>query len=71
MELPLTNTPAVCPMLRTKTAYGTYSTDWREGDSTTAVYWCLATMGVAGPDEGLATPRECIEGRGCFRKEGI
>jgi hypothetical protein len=71
MELPLTKSTAVCPMLRTKTAYGTYDVPWQEGASTTAVYWCLETMATAGPDEQLAHPHECREGRGCFRKEEI
>jgi len=71
MQLPLTNTPLVCPMLLTKTAYGAYETPWQTGESTTAIYWCLATMQVAGPDEQLAHPKQCREGRGCFQKEEI
>ena len=69
MELPLTTTTNVCPMLRTKTAYGTYETPWQKGESTTAVYWCLETMGVAGPDEALAHPKQCQQGRGCYKKD--
>jgi hypothetical protein len=69
MELPLTKTPVVCPMLRTKSSYGTYETVWRQGESSTAVYWCLETMGVAGPDEELVHPKECRATRGCFKKD--
>lgn len=63
----------VCRRLRTKTAFGALVTDcsleaapWDTGASTTAVYWCLGTMGSAGPDDGLAHPHACHEGRACF-----
>lgn len=62
--------PAVCRMLRTKTAYGAYTStgeDWRTGASTTAVYWCLSTMGTSGPDEQYAHPQACCEGRPCYQ----
>jgi hypothetical protein len=65
--------PVVCRMLRTKTFFGTYTSvggddgDWRAGDSSTAVYWCLDTMETAGPDDRLAHPHECCGGRQCFK----
>lgn len=62
--------PVVCRLLRTKTAYG-YTTDgtpWELATSTTAVYWCLHTMGTVGPDDTYAHPHECTAARGCFRK---
>ena len=67
--------PVVCRMLRTKTAFGTYTStagdggDWRMGESSTAVYWCLETMSTAGPDDGLAHPHGCCGGRACFKPE--
>ena len=67
--------PTVCRMLRTKTAFGTYTStggdggDWRTGESSTAVYWCLETMGTAGPDDRLAHPHRCCGGRSCFKPE--
>ena len=67
--------PTVCRMLRTKTAFGTYTStggdggDWRMGESSTAVYWCLETMSTGGPDEGLAHPHQCCGGRTCFKPE--
>ena len=67
--------PAVCRMLRTKTAVGTYTStagdggDWRLGESSTAVYWCLETMGTAGPDDRLAHPHQCCGHRACFKPE--
>ena len=64
--------PVVCRMLRTKTFFGTYTssgddTDWRTGDSSTAVYWCLDTMGTEGPDDHFAHPHHCCQTRGCFK----
>ena len=61
----------VCRLLRTKTAFGSLqpgAPDWRTGDSTTAVYWCLKTMETAGIDDGYAHPHVCREGRICFAK---
>ena len=60
---------AVCRMLRTKTAFGTFRGNlyaWQSGRSTTAVYWCLRTMETVGPDDDYTHPHACREGRGCF-----
>lgn len=61
--------PHVCRCLRTKTAFGTSVgyRPWQQGASSTAVYWCLNTMGTVGPDEGLVHPHSCQSGRTCFR----
>jgi hypothetical protein len=71
-ELPVTSqsTPTVCRMLRTKMAYANYGAvraSWQSGTSSTAAFWCLKTMGPAGPDERLAHPHNCCAGRGCFQ----
>lgn len=61
--------PMVCRLLRTKKAFGSLepgAPDWREGDSTTAAYWCLCTMEAAGPDDDFAHARKCRAGRSCF-----
>ncbi|NUQ74218.1 MAG: hypothetical protein HUU21_11735 [Polyangiaceae bacterium] len=61
--------PVVCRLLRTKTGFGSMhagAPDWRAGDSTTAVYWCLQTMETAGIDGSYAHPHACREGRSCF-----
>lgn len=61
--------PVVCRKLRTKVSFGSPAPplrDWRHGASSTAVYWCLATMESAGPDDGLAHPHQCDVARGCF-----
>jgi hypothetical protein len=64
--------PTVCQMLRTKTGFGNYDAGpdqvpWQFGESTTAAFWCLCTMSVAGPDDGLVHPHNCQSGRSCFR----
>jgi hypothetical protein len=61
--------PRVCRKLRTKMAFGSHRggpRDWRFGDSSTAIYWCLRTMETGGPDNGLAHPHGCQAGRACF-----
>ena len=62
--------PEVCRYIRTKTAYGNaigYE-GWQFGNSSTAAYWCLQTMGASGPDDQLVEPRKCLAGRACFAK---
>ena len=64
--------PDVCTCLRTKTAFGSLSGsthEWQQGKSTTAVYWCLLTMGNSGPDDHIAHARRCRPGRACFRAQ--
>jgi len=65
--------PTVCRLLRTKTYFGSFGDSdtppWQAGQSTTAVFWCLATMQSAGPDEALAHPGSCRAGRDCFLGE--
>jgi len=60
--------PKVCRLLRTKTSYGAgeRGAEWKRGESTTAVYWCLATMESFGADDGFCHPHECVKGRACF-----
>jgi hypothetical protein len=62
--------PAVCQMLRTRGGIDDHfdQIDWRHGHSTTAAYWCLATMEAIGPDDHFAHAHLCREGRGCYRK---
>jgi hypothetical protein len=74
--------PKVCCLLRTKTAFGSYmlETDdaddgaggppsWQDGNSTTAVFWCLKTMDTCGPDDAFAHAKSCRPGRECFRSD--
>jgi hypothetical protein len=73
MTLPIADgaVSPVCSMLRTKTAFGGYiidgdETQWQDGESSTAVYWCLKTMDTAGPDDEFAHPDLCRAGRSCY-----
>lgn len=63
--------PHVCRLLRTKTAYGAdeRGATWKLGESTTAVYWCLATMEAFGADDDYCHPHRCVEGRACFERD--
>jgi hypothetical protein len=65
---PAPKLPAVCRLLRTKTAYrvGERGALWKLGDSETASYWCLATMEAFGPDDSFCHPHQCGRGRACF-----
>jgi hypothetical protein len=66
--------PEVCRKLRTKTAFGTVeglAHDWREGASSTAVYWCLRTMETWGPDQRVAHARDCRAGRRCYEDSAV
>ena len=72
--LPQIQPTKVCTMLRTKTAFGSFSGlhddgGWQAGESTTAVYWCLGTMETAGPDDSFCHPSTCRQGRQCFQPE--
>ncbi|HEY8041118.1 MAG TPA: hypothetical protein VIF15_15030 [Polyangiaceae bacterium] len=61
--------PIVCRKLRTKTGFGTLeglARDWREGASSTAVFWCLRTMETWGTDQQPAHASACRQGRECF-----
>ena len=58
-----------CRHLRTKTAYmpePDRPEAWRSGESSTAQYWCLCTMGTAGPDNQFVAPESCGKERSCF-----
>jgi len=38
--------------------------------SATAVFWCLGTMKMTGPDDGFVAPEACVAGRSCY-KQGL
>jgi len=75
MDLPQLQSQIACRMLRTKTYFSRYTNengdthDWSSGESSTAAYWCLATMGPVGPDDGFVHPHDCSNGRACFKGE--
>ncbi len=69
----MSTTPLVqirCASLRSKSSYGhfgEYHEEMEELLGSTTTYWCLKTMGKAGPDEHFVHRSLCVEGRGCWR----
>ena len=64
-------TPQPCRCLRTKNPYGLSpqnAESWLPGIHTTSTYWCLQTMGPAGPDDHYVHLARCVPGRGCYRE---
>jgi hypothetical protein len=58
-----------CSCLRSKSAYGAFGEDLEHLDHTmgaTTAYWCLKTMGKAGPDEHYVHKSLCKPGRACY-----
>lgn len=58
-----------CQCLRTKNAYGTTpqsAENWLPGTHATSTYWCLLTMGPAGPDEHYVHLARCVPSRACY-----
>ena len=70
----LTVTPATeagpkCDCLRSKSSFGAFGEGLEELESTmgaTTTYWCLKTMGKAGPDEHYVHGSLCRNGRSCY-----
>ena len=61
-----------CARLRTKGSYlppNPLADGRTPAGSTTAVWWCLATMKMMGPDDGYVAPDVCQPRRSCFRPE--
>ena len=61
--------PQPCQCLRTKNPYGTTPQNveiWVDGIHTASSYWCLRTMGPAGPDEHYVHLARCTPGRTCY-----
>lgn len=58
-----------CNSLRSKSSYGTFdhfAEEMHELVGSTTTYWCLKTMGKAGPDEHFVHGSACVEGRTCW-----
>ena len=58
-----------CQCLRTKNPYGTSpqnAESWLPGVATSSTYWCLRTMGPAGPDEHFVHLSRCTSSRACY-----
>lgn len=58
-----------CNALRSKSSYGVfddYQEEMHELVGSTTTYWCLKTMGKAGPDDHFVHLSICREGRACW-----
>jgi hypothetical protein len=61
--------PQPCQCLRTKNPYGTMpqnAESWLPGVAASSTYWCLRTMGPAGPDEHYVHLSRCTPSRSCY-----
>ena len=63
-----------CASLRSKSSYGI----WGDADEemmelvgSTTTYWCLKTMGKAGPDEHFVHRRVCNGSRSCWEPASV
>jgi hypothetical protein len=69
LPLVIADAPDVCRRLRSKGTPGVPYDDavtWQVGSNMSAVFWCLGTADVAGPDDGFVHPHVCVRGRECF-----
>jgi hypothetical protein len=67
--MPETNQNTKCRCLRSKSSYaafGEYSLEHETLMGSTSTFWCLKTMGKAGPDEHYVHAKVCHEGRRCW-----
>ena len=63
--------PQPCQCLRTKNPYGftpQNADGWLPAFHTSSTYWCLRTMGPAGPDDHFVHLSRCTPGRACYEK---
>ena len=61
-----------CASLRTKGMYlppNPSADSNTPGGSATAVFWCLKTMKMTGPDDGFVAPEACTPARRCYKLE--
>lgn len=64
--------PRTCASLRTKGMYlplNPQADSNTPGGSATAVFWCLRTMKMTGPDDDFVAPDACLPGRVCYKHE--
>jgi hypothetical protein len=71
MSLSMETPTKPCQHLRTKNRYCTVPNNaesWLPGVDTSSAYWCLLTMGPAGPDDHYAHLSRCTPSRACYEK---
>lgn len=61
---------AICKFLRARNPYGMMEGGdhpWLLLDDANTICWCITSAGGVGPDNGLVSPKNCIQGRSCYR----
>jgi hypothetical protein len=60
----------LCRYLKGKNPFGTLEggdQPWRVTDDPNTIYWCVKSLGAAGPDNGSIEPKLCRAGRSCYK----
>ena len=66
-----TNATQPCQCLHTKNPYGSTPQNadaWLPSIRTASSYWCMRTMGPAGPDDHFVHLSRCVPGRACYEE---
>ena len=74
MENSNPNKKNICKFLRARNPYGMMEggdNPWLLLDDANTICWCITSAGAVGPDNGLVSPMQCVEGRSCFVPETI
>lgn len=62
----------LCRHLRTKKMYLSFDEEPDYSASTTAVFWCMRTLSVVGPDDAQACAEDCCRpGRACYENDRV
>ena len=59
----------ICKSLRARNPYGMMEggeNPWLLLDDANTISWCVSSGGAVGPDDGLVSPKHCLQGRSCF-----
>jgi hypothetical protein len=71
MSIPVERLTKPCKCLRTKNRYGSIpqnAESWLPGVASSSTYWCLRTIGPAGPDDHYVHLSHCTPSRVCFEQ---
>jgi hypothetical protein len=74
MSIPAETPAKPCQHLRTRNRYGNIpqnAESWLPGVDTSSNYWCLRTMGPAGPDDQYVHLSRCTPSRTCYEKTEV
>ena len=69
MDKAKTNKINICKSLRGRNPFGMMEggdAPWLLLDDANTICWCISSSAAMGPDNGLVSPKSCVEGRSCF-----